>query len=151
MTRPLHLSTRADQIAHYKAVRQRIHQAAYKKPVLAIVPAVKSSHQWTRRPMWRREDIHFDDHVIRWKIRQIYTPTDWLRDKCREYGVSVHHIIGPQRRRAIAKIRFQLIWEMNEAFQLTLPQLGRIFGGRDHTTMINSLKRWEAMRHENDC
>jgi chromosomal replication initiator protein len=31
----------------------------------------------------------------------------------------------------------------------SLPQIGALFGGRDHSTVINSLKRVEALRDAN--
>lgn len=143
------LTTHAGQISHYAAVRARIAAAAYKpqKPKISIEdePEIKDDD-----PIWLKEKTYFDDHVNRWRMRVVYTPMDWLRDRCKELDVGVHFITGPQRNKAISRLRFQLVWEMNERFQLSLPQIGRIFGGRDHTTIINALARWEAMRHEND-
>jgi len=32
-----------------------------------------------------------------------------------------------------------------EATDLSLPQIGRLYGGRDHSTVLNSLRRAEAL------
>lgn len=145
------LTTHAGQISHYAEVRARIMAASKPKPKLVVSNPVPEPEFITKKmPTWERERTFFDDHVNRWRMRVVYTPTDWLRDRCKDLGVDIHFITGPQKGRKIAYTRFRLIWEMNERFQLSLPQLGRIFGGRDHTTIINALSRWEVLRHEND-
>ena len=34
---------------------------------------------------------------------------------------------------------------------LSLPQIGRLYGGRDHTTVLNSLRRVEASLGEDEA
>ena len=60
----------------------------------------------------------------------------------REHNVTAGDIVSPKRTRAIVKARDQAILEVSTRWPwLSLPKLGRIFGGRDHTTIMHSLSK----------
>lgn len=60
----------------------------------------------------------------------------------REHNVTAADIVSPQRTRAIVKARDQAILEVSTRWPwLSLPKLGRIFGNRDHTTIMHSLNK----------
>lgn len=62
------------------------------------------------------------------------------------HGTTARAILGRARPRYIIKARFAAIYAVHQAKpHLSLPQLGRIFGGRDHTTILNALKRAEGI------
>lgn len=69
-----------------------------------------------------------------------------IKEIALKHGVSVHDIKGRSRKRKIVAARFEAVAAVEEkyrlaGFDLSLPALGRIFGGRDHTTMIYALKK----------
>lgn len=143
------LTTHAGQISHYAAVRARIAAAAYKPP---NPRKTTITSDWTRRPMWMSDDIEFDYHVLLYRIEKACAPhIKWLKRRCIELMLDYDDIIGDRRYRELIKPRFRLIWEMKQKFpELSLPQIGRAFGGKDHTSILNAIRRWEVMRHEND-
>lgn len=149
MTHPIpNLSTRADQIAHYAAVKRRIHMASVKKPALVIAPTPAPQ---PIMPLWMRKKLRFNDHVNRWRMKlRKENPHDWLIERCQELDVDIRLITGPRRGRDIVKIRFQLIYEMSEKFQLSLPAIGRRFGDRDHTSILNALRKYKQMQNADD-
>lgn len=61
------------------------------------------------------------------------------------YGVTLAEIVSPSRYRRIVKARDQAIFEVAARWPwLSLPRLGRIFGNRDHTTIMYSLEKQGA-------
>lgn len=61
-----------------------------------------------------------------------------------EFGVTVADIIRHDRRPSTLRARFAAIHAVKEANpHLTLPQLGLHFGGRDHTSILNALRKIE--------
>lgn len=61
------------------------------------------------------------------------------------YDVTVADLTGPSRRKRITHPRQHAMWEVRRrAPHLSLPQIGRLFGGRDHTTIIHGLRAHEA-------
>lgn len=147
MTHPLSLNTHAEQIAHYKMVRDRLNRGKVPPyPKIEKTPEVYVPFIARQLPRWVLVDMHFDDHVFKWRDRASYTPRNWLRKRCAEMGLDYKEITGPSRQKVITRFRFQLIWEMKQEFTLSYPQMGRIFGGRDHTSILHAYRQWEKMR-----
>ena len=52
-------------------------------------------------------------------------------------------LIGPARGRMVCAARFEAMHRVREETRLSLHQIGQVFGGRDHTTVLNALERHE--------
>jgi len=70
-----------------------------------------------------------------------------LKTVAHEYRVSVADLKGPRRQRNIVVPRQIAMHLMRELTDSSLPQIGAAFGGRDHTTVINALKRIDSLRN----
>lgn len=55
---------------------------------------------------------------------------------------------GPQRLRRIARPRQVAMYLSRRLTPRSLPQIGRAFGGRDHTTVIHAIRQIEKLRGE---
>lgn len=65
-----------------------------------------------------------------------------IRDIARKHGLSYADIIGPDRRQKVVMARHEAIHAVKKACPTkSLPELGRMFGGRDHTTILHALKK----------
>lgn len=60
-----------------------------------------------------------------------------------EFGVSVLELVS--KRRSATVPRFVAMYIASRETPLSLPAIGRAFGGRDHTTVENALRRAEDM------
>jgi chromosomal replication initiator protein len=60
------------------------------------------------------------------------------------FGISRGELVGSSRAATPLRARQIAILLTREATELSLPQIGRLYGGRDHTTILNSLRRAEA-------
>ncbi len=60
------------------------------------------------------------------------------------FDISPEQLVGPARTATPLRARQVAILLTREATDLSLPQIGRLFGGRDHSTILNSLRRAEA-------
>jgi chromosomal replication initiator protein len=61
------------------------------------------------------------------------------------FGISRAELVGSSRAATPLRARQVAILLTREATDLSLPQIGRLYGGRDHSTVLNSLRRMEAM------
>jgi len=59
-------------------------------------------------------------------------------------------IVGPSRAAAPLRARQLAIYLCREMTDLSLPQIGREFGGRDHATILNAIRRVEQRCAEGD-
>ncbi len=55
-------------------------------------------------------------------------------------------LISERRNRAIARPRQCAMWLAKQLTTRSLPDIGRRFGGRDHTTVLHAVRRIEALK-----
>ncbi|MEO1194480.1 MAG: helix-turn-helix domain-containing protein, partial [Pseudomonadota bacterium] len=66
--------------------------------------------------------------------------------------VAEHHKIrfsemsSPRRARAVARPRQVAMYLCKQLTQASLPEIGKKFGGRDHTTVMHAVKKVEELR-----
>ena len=63
---------------------------------------------------------------------------------CKYYNLDEDAIRGPQRRRDITQARQAAMYLIRSMTNLSLDDIGREFGNRDHTTVLHSLDKVEA-------
>ena len=67
------------------------------------------------------------------------------------FGISRAELVGSSRAATPLRARQVAIFLTRELTDLSLPQIGRLYGGRDHSTVLNSLRRVEAgLADDND-
>lgn len=71
-----------------------------------------------------------------------------VRDGVAEiFGVAPHLLIGRGRRHPLVDYRHVAMWVVKQCFPtLSYPMVGRLFGGRDHSTIIHGVRNVEARR-----
>jgi chromosomal replication initiator protein len=60
------------------------------------------------------------------------------------FGISRAELVGSTRAATPLRARQVAIYLTRELTDLSLPQIGRVYGGRDHSTVLNSIRRIEA-------
>lgn len=76
------------------------------------------------------------------------TVDEIMQSVSKYYNVRMTDLLGPRRTRAIARPRQLAMYLAKTLTTRSLPEIGRRFGGRDHTTVIHAVKRIEALRGE---
>ena len=64
------------------------------------------------------------------------------------YNIRISDLIGPKRTRIFARPRQVAMFLCKHMTSRSLPEIGRRFGGRDHTTVIHAVRKIESLRHE---
>ena len=64
------------------------------------------------------------------------------------FGVSMDDLCGSSRSRSLVMARQIAMYLCRELTDLSLPKIGTLFGGRDHTTVIHAYKKIEALMAE---
>ena len=64
------------------------------------------------------------------------------------YGLKQADMISERRARAVARPRQAAMWIAKQITTRSLPDIGRRFGGRDHTTVLHAVRRIEALKVE---
>lgn len=63
------------------------------------------------------------------------------------YNIRLSDIIGPKRLRAYARPRQIAMYLCKHLTSRSLPEIGRRFGGRDHTTVMHGVRRIDELQH----
>lgn len=155
----------ADMLAHAVAVRARcfgpkVRQVQKIHTPVALIPQ-RPAPTVIVQPEWKCRETRFDAHVIvtmpilemiksglieitsshRFTIHQI-VETVLLAYP----GVTVAQVRGGGRARKVCYPRQLSMYEVRrQRPDLSLPAIGRWFGGRDHTTVLHAVRKIEAL------
>ena len=61
------------------------------------------------------------------------------------YNIRLSDMIGPKRLRNIARPRQIAMYLSKQLTPRSLPEIGRRFGGRDHTTIMHGVRKIEEL------
>ena len=76
------------------------------------------------------------------------TPAMILEKVSERYGFTVEEITGKSRRRPLVISRQVAMYVVRELTELSYPAIGRVFGDRDHTTVMHAVSKIEALMAE---
>ena len=74
------------------------------------------------------------------------TIDDIQKATAEHYGMKQTDLISERRNRSIARPRQAAMWLAKQLTTRSLPDIGRRFGGRDHTTVLHAVRRIEALK-----
>ena len=66
------------------------------------------------------------------------------------YNINVGDLISSRRLRSFARPRQVAMYLAKKLTSRSLPEIGRKFGGRDHTTVIHAVKKIDQLKSENE-
>ncbi|MFM2390952.1 MAG: chromosomal replication initiator protein DnaA [Pseudomonadota bacterium] len=82
--------------------------------------------------------------ILRASDRKV-TIEEIQRRVAEHYNVRLSDIVGPKRLRTIARPRQIAMYLAKQLTPRSLPEIGRRFGGRDHTTIMHGIRRIEEL------
>lgn len=83
--------------------------------------------------------------ILRASDRKI-TVEEIQRRVSEHYNIRLSEMIGPKRMRTIARPRQIAMYLSKQLTSRSLPEIGRRFGGRDHTTVMHGVRRIEELK-----
>lgn len=82
--------------------------------------------------------------ILRVSERRV-TIEEIQRKVAEHYNIRLSELIGPKRVRTLARPRQVAMYLAKELTSRSLPEIGRRFGGRDHTTIIHGVRKVEEL------
>lgn len=91
----------------------------------------------------------FKEELIEETQKQI-TPENIINCVCSYFGITYEEITGKKKTKEIVEPRMIAIYLIDDLLDLTLVTMGKIFGGRDYTTIIHSREKIaDLMKRDN--
>lgn len=121
-----------------KPERQR-PTSPFRRQVVIINPTERPRH----RQLFRRPIEQIDDSGV--VVPEWFTPL-WKQiaiEVGKKHDVTLSELLSPQRGQRVVIARHECFWRCKKETNLSLPQIGRRFGGRDHTTVLHGIRKHE--------
>ena len=74
-----------------------------------------------------------------------------VRDVGDYYGVSLVRLRGSERHRSVAHARAVAMYLVRSLLGLSYPEIGSLFGNRDHSTAIAAVRKISSLRLKDSC
>lgn len=124
-----------DEIINYLAenLRSNIRQIEGAVKKLVAIKFLEGSEITLDIVKSRISDLLGDAEPIGVTIDKIFTAIE------KKYGVSKSTLTGPSRVKEVAQARHITMYIIKTVIEMSYPNIGKMFGGRNHTTVMNSI------------
>lgn len=146
----IHVSAKTfTSAAEIKASASAVHKRVMSPPIVNM--ALPAPPAQVRRRTYHLDKRQKDAHVLAWKIWKTMIGArpcrDYIRDRCVQLEVDFNDVLGRSRRKEITFIRHLLMWEIKTKIrrEMSYPEIGRVFGGRDHTSVLFACRKIQEM------
>jgi len=78
------------------------------------------------------------DYVI-----EVPAPLRWkaiVKEVCEKHGITMGQMVCRQRSRPLVAARFEAYYRLSNETLLSLPQIGKLMGGKDHTSVMHGIR-----------
>jgi hypothetical protein len=137
------LSTHTEQVRHYSAIKRRLWDGPLKpieppqKPVETLPPK-PVARQVYARPVGPGIGLVFIMPTTPQRAKRIMAETAAL------YSVSVIDLKSERRDALTCRARQHCYWAMRHETTWSLPRIAKLFGDRDHTSILHGVRRHQA-------
>ena len=91
-------------------------------------------------------DMNVASRLLADTLEKSKTPMSMVRAMCEKLGVSYEAICGNGRSRNLTMARQMMMAVLKGATSLSLSEIGNYVGGRDHATVLYSIKQIEKQK-----
>ena len=106
--------------------------------------AIKEQAEAAIRDARAKAEATFQVLARRYTFRSIIAAT------AEEFGVDPCSLVGPVREKKYVLPRHIAMWLAKRSLRVSYPEIGRRFGGRDHTTALHGCRRIDRLYREDD-
>ena len=124
-----------DFYAHYRAIKIRL--GSMPPPKLVVVPKPPQPEQ---EPV--EEVVYVPPHPMR-GVPCSYEAKEEIANILERHGMTWRRAIGPGRTNNLLAVRAE-VYIFLKGRGWSYPQIGLLCGGRDHTTVLSSVRRFKA-------
>lgn len=145
-------TTAAEVIANIKAVRARLGLSPKQRPrIVAVKKVSEPAKKAEPEPKAQPQPEHTLEEVVAMEpspLPEVSILTAQIKlAVAKHYGISVHVLRSRARDARTVRCRQVTMYLIRTRLtSLSLPQIGRAFGGFDHTTVLNAVRQVERKK-----
>jgi len=126
-------------------------QSEMRAGILVMDSRFQAAMRRSLEPRAKRDFIHIGsantEHLQAPTPDLSFDMPSWKRivyEVATKHHITVAELIGGQRSSPIVAARHEAMYRMKTETAMNLPAIGRRLGGRDHTTVLHGVRRYEA-------
>ena len=96
--------------------------------------------------MNERVTIQIAEKLLSDTLQKSKTPLAMVKSMCEKLGVSYDAMCGPSRSRGLVRARQMMMTALKSATKLSLAEIGRLCGDRDHATVLYAISQIEKLK-----
>ena len=112
------------------------------------ITRLRAAYQLTAQPVTMQVAMEIVSAIIGGSEPRRVRIDDILRTISQQYAVSRGDLLSARRTRSIVRPRQIGMYLSKQLTSRSLPEIGRRFGGRDHTTVIHAIRKIEELMNE---
>jgi chromosomal replication initiator protein len=112
------------------------------------ITRLRAAYQLTAQPVTMQMAMDIVGAIIGGSEPRRVRIDDILRTISQQYAVSRGDLLSARRTRSIVRPRQIGMYLSKQLTSRSLPEIGRRFGGRDHTTVIHAIRKIEELMNE---
>jgi hypothetical protein len=131
--------------AHYKAVRARLDRPAKKEPAVRLIypePAPAVYPDPLESPAPAPEPVVAPAVTTETPARRI------MNEVAEKHKMPIAAFRSPSRKMPFVNLRHEACYRLSAELGFSLMQIGRLMGNRDHTTVLNAIRRHKKILAE---
>jgi len=82
------------------------------------------------------------DKLSRYRQAQLLLP--FIEEVAQRHGLTAKDLAGGARVKVVSSVRYEAMWFARAKTKASLPTIGMALGGRDHTTVLAGIRKFEA-------
>jgi len=96
--------------------------------------------------MGERVTIAVAEKLLGDTLQKNKTPLSKVKSMCEKLGVSYDEVCGSGRARTLVRARMVMMFALKSVTKLSLAEIGRLVGDRDHATVLYAMSQVEKLR-----
>lgn len=144
---PADLSSHAAQAQHYADVRARLSGKKPTARALPAAPAPSPAHHapaFTMAPRARQRDIIYVSPMPTPALEPMPIWKQIMFAVAEKHGVTMEDLQSIRRDQKSVNARYEVFYRMRLETSMSLPQIGRRCGRKDHTTVLHGIRKHMA-------
>lgn len=129
-----------------EAVRVALSRIGNPRGVVELIWRLAAAYEATGRQPTAQAVIEIIEHADVGLFSRQPKIQDIIRATSMATGFSTLDLTAHRRTRLVVRARHAAIWTARQLTQCSLPQIGRYFGGRDHTSVLHAFRKVDAER-----
>jgi hypothetical protein len=126
--------------AYIEAMRQAGYKTSFMSTSLNDAPSINIEVEWPSYQPLKSDTPETDNDPT---IAPATSMEDIVQRVCRAYGLTKAQLLGRSRLRLITMARYEAMYRCHRELGRSTAAVGRYLGNRDHSTVINGIRRHE--------